>query len=267
MAEEWVCDTHKEVKAEALSHANVEKLLGALKQEQAKMSEKLKAADQARLSAEAGLKTVERQAEDQCQKLHLTEIDLATKRQLVKDLKAELQKTREVAQQAKEAAEVEKRASYLLGVEESEIRLAEELSEVCRDYCDVTWDKALSVTGVPADSALRQPRSIYYHPHIREVPDAIPSSTAIALDTFEQPLAIQVALPPLEISKGSSQAGDQNQGVEGEKDKDKGKEKKPSLEAKNATKDEDVVAKVKEAEAQTKEADPKAKDAPTSQPS
>ena len=46
--------------------------------------------DQARSSAKAGLKTVERQAEDQCQKLHLTEIDLATQKQLVIDLKVEL---------------------------------------------------------------------------------------------------------------------------------------------------------------------------------
>ena len=42
------------------------------------MSEKLKVADHARLSAKTDLKTVERQAEDQRQKLHLTEIDLAT---------------------------------------------------------------------------------------------------------------------------------------------------------------------------------------------
>ena len=41
------------------------------------MAEKLEAADQACLSAEAGLKTIERHAEDQCQKLHLTEIDMA----------------------------------------------------------------------------------------------------------------------------------------------------------------------------------------------
>ena len=54
------------------------------------MSEKLKSMDQARLSAEAGLKTMERQAKDQCQKLHLTEIDLATQRQLVLDLKVKL---------------------------------------------------------------------------------------------------------------------------------------------------------------------------------
>ena len=97
MAEEWICDAHKEVKAEALSRADVEKLLGALKQEQVEMSEKLKAADQAYLSAEAGLKTVERQAKDQRQKLHLIEIDLAIERLLVRDFKADLQKTKEAA--------------------------------------------------------------------------------------------------------------------------------------------------------------------------
>ena len=83
------------------------------------MSEKLKMADHARLSAETDLKTVERQAEDQRQKLHLTEIDLATRRQLVADLKVELQKAKEATKLAKEAAEVEKQASYLLGIDET----------------------------------------------------------------------------------------------------------------------------------------------------
>ena len=69
-------------------------------------------ADQARLSVEASLKTTERQAEDQRQKLHLIEINLVTQRQLVIDLKVELQK-------AKEAAEAEKQASYLLGIDET----------------------------------------------------------------------------------------------------------------------------------------------------
>ena len=138
MAEEWIRDAHKEVEAEALSRADVEKSLRAFKQEQVEMSEKLKAADQAYLSAKASLKTVERQAKDQCQKLHLIEIDLATERQLVRDLKADLQKTKEAALLAKEASEAEKKASYLLGVEESKIWLAEELSEICRDYCDAT---------------------------------------------------------------------------------------------------------------------------------
>ena len=97
VAEEWVHDARNEANAEALSHADVEKSLGPLKQEQAELSEKLKVIDQARLSAEAGLKTVERQAEDQRQKLHLTEIDLATQKQLVIDLKVKLQKAKEAA--------------------------------------------------------------------------------------------------------------------------------------------------------------------------
>ena len=99
VAEEWVRDARKEAeaKAEALSHADVERSLGALKQEQAEMAKKFKAVDQARLSVEAGLKTVERQAEDQRQKLHLTEIDLATEKQLDLDLKVELQKAKEAA--------------------------------------------------------------------------------------------------------------------------------------------------------------------------
>ena len=78
VAEEWVRDARNEANAEALSRADVEKSLGALKQEKAKLSEKLKVVDQARLNAEVGLKIMERQVEDQRQKLHLTEIDLAT---------------------------------------------------------------------------------------------------------------------------------------------------------------------------------------------
>ena len=73
-------DTRNEANAADLAHVDVEKSLGALKQEQAELSEKLKEADQAHQSAEAGLKIVERQAEDYRQKLHLTEIDLATER-------------------------------------------------------------------------------------------------------------------------------------------------------------------------------------------
>ena len=69
-------------------------------------------------------------------------------------------------------------------------------------------------------------------------------------------MAIPNALPLPEISKGSSQAGDQGQGAEGEKGKDKDKGKKPF-----------AKAQVKEAEVETQEVDPKAKDAFSSQPS
>nr|XP_023899074.1 uncharacterized protein LOC112010928 [Quercus suber] len=147
----WVRDTRNEANVEALSCADVEESLRALKQEQVELSKKLKEMNKAHLSAKAGLKTVERHVEDQQQKLHLTEIDPATQRQLVMDLKAELQKAKEAAQLVKKAAEAEKQASYLLGKEETQVRLNEELAEVCRDYCTATWDKALSVVIVPID--------------------------------------------------------------------------------------------------------------------
>ena len=170
--------------------------------------------DQARSSVEVGLKTTERQAEEQRQKLHSIEIDLATQKQMVIDLQVELQKAKEEVQLAREAAEAEKKVSYQLGVEETEIRLAEELLEVCQDYCDMTWDKALTVAGIPADSALRLPGSIYYHPQIYEIPSASSPPTpapAPAPESYEQPLAIPNALPFPKISKGSSQAGDRDQ--------------------------------------------------------
>ena len=98
----------------------------------------------------------------------MTEINLATERQTVLDLKTTLQKAKEEAQLAKEATEAKKRAEYQLGVKETQVRLTEELLEVCRDYCSVTWDKALSVTGVPADSIWRLPISVFYPLEIRK---------------------------------------------------------------------------------------------------
>ena len=133
MAEEWYREANNRADAEALTHADVEKSLGVVKQEQLELSEKLKSTDQARSSAEVDLKPVERQAKEQRQKLHSTEIDLATQKQMVVDLQVELQKAKEEIQLAKEATEAEKKTSYQLSVEETEIRLAEEILEVCRD--------------------------------------------------------------------------------------------------------------------------------------
>ena len=48
--------------------------------EQMELYNKLVEADGARLSVEAGLKTIERQAEDQHKKLHIIEIELATQK-------------------------------------------------------------------------------------------------------------------------------------------------------------------------------------------
>ena len=80
---------------------------------------------------------------------------MATEKQLVTELREELRKAREVAQLLKEAAEAEKQAAYTLGMEETQARLTEEFSAVARDYCDISWSKALDATGIPTDSSLR----------------------------------------------------------------------------------------------------------------
>ena len=51
--------------------------------------------------------------------------------------------------------EAEKQAAYMLGMEETQARLTEEFSAVCRDYCDISLGKDLDVVGVPMDSDLR----------------------------------------------------------------------------------------------------------------
>ena len=82
--------------------------MGNLKEDQEKLSEQSNEAVRARDSSEAGLKNAEKQAEEQRKHLHYTKINLATEKQLVKDLHEELQKVREAAQLANEAAETEK---------------------------------------------------------------------------------------------------------------------------------------------------------------
>ena len=64
VAKEWYRDARKRADAEALSHAEIEKTLGAIKQEQYELTERLKEAKSARLSTEASLKSTEKQAED-----------------------------------------------------------------------------------------------------------------------------------------------------------------------------------------------------------
>ena len=90
MAEEWCRDARKMVDAKAISRTEIEKTLGALKQEQYKLVERFKEAESGRKSAEAGLKNAEKQVEDQRQQLHVTEINLAIEKQAVLDLKAAL---------------------------------------------------------------------------------------------------------------------------------------------------------------------------------
>ena len=169
MAEDWVKGARSEARAAFDARSEVEVELGTLKENHSKLAEQLKEAVRARDSAETGLKTTEKQFEDICKQLHYNEINLATKKQLVTELREELQKARKAVQLVKEATEAEKQAAYTLGVEKTQARLTEEFSAVCRDYCDISWGKALDVARVPVDFDLRRPKSIYYDPEICEL--------------------------------------------------------------------------------------------------
>ena len=86
----------------------MEAKLSALKEKHAKMAEQLKEAVRARDNAEAGLKMTERQFEDVCKELHYSEINLATEKQMMTELREELHKAREAVQLLKETTETEK---------------------------------------------------------------------------------------------------------------------------------------------------------------
>ena len=144
----------------------------------------------------------------------------------MKELREELQKAREAAQLAKEAAEAEKQAVYMLGVEETQTKLTEELSTVCREYCGISWGKALNVAGVLVGSYLRRPESIYYDPEIRELPGPNSSHLKQATQTSEQLMADLAPLAPLEVSKESNQNGGQCKKAEDFKGIGQGQDKK-----------------------------------------
>ena len=187
--------------------------------QQKQLAEEAKKANQERASAEAGLKTMEKQAETFRSELHLCQIHLETEKQMVASLREELRQAKEAAQLQKEAAEAEKQASYTLGVQETQSRLTEEFASVARDYCDVTWGKALDAAGVPADSALRRPESVYYDPDILPLsgsdppPPEQPASVSEALVTNQDlPAPVEVPTAPLQDAGqgGSAEASQGN---------------------------------------------------------
>ena len=61
------------------------------------MADQVKQALQEKASAEVGLKMTEKQAEGLRKELHYCEINLATEKQTVKDLREELHKAKEAA--------------------------------------------------------------------------------------------------------------------------------------------------------------------------
>ena len=111
MAKKQVKEAWNEARVEANLHAETNRKLGAVEHKSKELASKLVAEERACLSAEAALKNIKDEAKDQRKKLHFTEIELTTQRQLVLDLKAELQKTKEVAQVARKVFETAEMAS------------------------------------------------------------------------------------------------------------------------------------------------------------
>ena len=132
----------------------------------------------------------------------------------MKDLHEEFQKVREAAQLAKEAAKAKKQATYTLGVEETQVRLTEELSVVCREYYGISWGKTLGAAKVPVDFDVRRPENFYYDPEIRELPGPNSSHPEQAPQASEQPLVNQAPLASLEALKESNQNGGQGKKAE-----------------------------------------------------
>ena len=74
---------------------------------------------------------------------------------------------------AKEVAEKAVAASYDRGVKDTEVRLAEEVATVCREYITLSWGVALDRAAVPADSNLRKTENFFFPEDVREIPDEV----------------------------------------------------------------------------------------------
>ena len=169
VVEEWVKKVREDFHNEAQSHRIAERTTGDLKKENDSLSHEVKEAKKGRASAEASLKNATKQAEDLRLQLRQSEENLVTEKQAVSDLKAKLVKVKGEAHLAREAAEKAVATSYDRGVRDTEVRLAEEVAAVCREYITVSWGVALDRVAVPADSDLRKAENIFFPEDIREI--------------------------------------------------------------------------------------------------
>ena len=114
----------------------------------------------------------------------------------------------------------------MLGVEETQVRLTKELSVVCREYCGISWGKALDAVGVPVDFDLRWLENIYYDPEIHELPGLGSSNPEQAPKASKRSLVDQAPPTPFEANKndGQGKKAEDLQGIS----KDQGKKKTSS---------------------------------------
>ena len=93
-------DAHKVARLTDNLRAKASKPLTIAKGRSKDLALKLAITDRDRRSTKFGLRNVEAQTEEQRERLHYTEIELATAKQQVLELKAELSKAKETAQVA-----------------------------------------------------------------------------------------------------------------------------------------------------------------------
>lgn len=155
-------EARNEAKAEANLHTQADKALGASEHKVQGLSSKLLVEERERKNTEAGLKTTETQVEEQHKKLHYTEIQWEMAKKEAADLKVELKKAKGAAHAAKEVAEASTQAAYNRGVDETEIRLADELAKVCKNYYKEVCVEALNLVGIPTTSEWRKEENIFY---------------------------------------------------------------------------------------------------------
>ena len=92
--------------------------------------------------------------------------------------------------------------------------MTEEFASVARDYCDVTWEKALDAAGVPADSSLRRPESVYYDLDIQPLSGSDPPPLEQPAPVSEAPATNQDLPAPVEVPTASRQDAGQGERAE-----------------------------------------------------
>ena len=188
VAEKWAKKAREDLHNEVQSGHIAERATGDLKKEIDSLNHEVKEAKGGRDSAEASLQNATKQAEDLRQQLHQSKEDLRAEKQAVSNLKAELAKVKGKARLAREAAEKAVAASYERGVSDTEVRLAEEVATVCREYIIQSWGVALDRAAVSADFDLRKIKNVFFPEDVRETPneaatEAPPPSKAPAPDS------------------------------------------------------------------------------------
>ena len=188
VAKDWLRSTDNNLNVEIQNRHDVEKAFGMANHKKMQLAEKLKAAESAQKSVEAGLKSAEAQVEDQRKEPYTIQLNLAAEKAAVLDLKSKLQKAEEALKVAQEAATAVETSAYERGVLETEARLTAEVTTVCREYCVETYNQALDRAGIPADSNLRRANQVYYLEDLRENTIAHPPPASLPLPPPKQSL-------------------------------------------------------------------------------